>query len=78
MIKALQKLKKWSKKVENVKDSNLIFMKFEKSFFQKDEENNLEILKNFDKEIQQIYQSSSQDTSSIKKITIKFILNQLI
>jgi len=78
LIKALQKLKKWSKKVENVKDSNLIFMKFEKSFFQKDEENNLEILKNFDKEIQQIYQSSSQDTSSIKKITIKFILNQLI
>ena len=57
-------MKKWSVKVENVKEPNLIFTRFERNFFENENEiKKLENLKNFENDIKEIFQSASNETS---------------
>ena len=63
-ILALQKLKKWAVKVENVKEPNLVFGKFEPNLFQKEEVVSAELLKDFDSELRKIYDSLAPSTST--------------
>ena len=61
---ALQKIKKWSLKVENTKEPNLVFGKFDMNFFQQEQNVSVDILKKFDSEMKNIYDSLAPSTSN--------------